>query len=105
MVPQIAVDPLHGNEPDLPNTPAYVNPPGGYGVVFDASHSVGIQPTTTFEWTVTDSAGQSTYTIGEEATISLAQSPYTVPPVVGSCLPRCSISSVSPSDSHVGGEG
>ncbi len=27
---------------------------------------------------VTNSAGQSTYTIGEEATISLAQGPYTV---------------------------
>jgi hypothetical protein len=63
MVPQIALDPLHGNEPDLPNTPAYVNPPGGYGVVLDASHSVGIEPTTTFEWIVTDSAGQSTYTL------------------------------------------
>ncbi len=48
MVPQIALDPLHGNEPDLANTPAYVNAPTGYGVVLDASRSVGIQPTTTF---------------------------------------------------------
>jgi hypothetical protein len=78
MVPQIALDPSHGNEPDLPNTPAYVNPPGGYGVVLDASGSVGIQPTTTFAWTVTDSAGQSTYASGEDATISLAQGSYTV---------------------------
>jgi hypothetical protein len=78
MAPQIAPDPLHGNEPDLPNTPAYVNPPGGYGVVLDASHSVGIQPTTTFAWTVTNSAGQATYPSGEQATISLAQGPYTV---------------------------
>jgi lysophospholipase L1-like esterase len=78
MVSQIALDPSHGNEPDLPNTPAYVNPPGGYGVVLDASRSVGIQPTTTFAWTVTDSAGQTTHASGEEPTISLAQGPYTV---------------------------
>jgi hypothetical protein len=78
MTPQIAPDPSHGNEPDLPNTPAYVNPPGGYGVVLDASHSVGIQPTTNFAWTVTGSAGQATYASGEQGTISLAQGPYTV---------------------------
>jgi hypothetical protein len=78
MVPQIAPDPLHGNEPDLPNTPAYVNPPGGYVVVLDASHSSGIQPTSTSEWIVTSSVGQSTYTIGEKATIRLAQGSYTV---------------------------
>ena len=27
MTPQIALDPAHGDQPDLPNTPAYVNPP------------------------------------------------------------------------------
>jgi GDSL-like Lipase/Acylhydrolase family len=78
MVPQIAPDPLHGNEPDLPNTPVYVNPPGGYGVVLDASHSGGIKPTTIFAWTVTDSAGHATYASGEKPTIRLALGPYTV---------------------------
>lgn len=78
MVPQIALDPAHGDEPDLPNTPAYVNPPDGYGVQLDASQSVGIQSTTTFAWTVTDSQGHSTPLTGEDATISLPQGPYTV---------------------------
>jgi lysophospholipase L1-like esterase len=78
MVPQIAPDPLHGDEPDLPNTPAYVNPPDGFGVQLDASHSVGIQPTTTFSWTVTDSSGQTTPLSGEDPTIDLPQGPYAV---------------------------
>ena len=78
MVPQIAPDPLHGDEPDLPNTPAYVNPPDGFGVQLDASHSVGIQPTTTFSWTVTDSMGHTTPLSGEDPTIDLPQGPYTV---------------------------
>jgi lysophospholipase L1-like esterase len=78
MVPQIAPDPAHGNQPDLPNTPAYVNPPDGYGVNLDASQSVGIQPSTTFAWTVTDSQGHSTPLTGETPTIDLPQGPYTV---------------------------
>ena len=78
MVPQIAPDPLHGNEPDLPNTAAYVNPPDGYGVRLDASHSVGIQPSTTFSWTVTDSLGHTTPLSGEDPRIDLPQGPYTV---------------------------
>ena len=78
MVPQIAPDPAHGDEPDLPNTPAYVNPPDGYGVQLDASHSVGIQPTSTFSWTVTDSRGHATPLSGEDPTIDLPQGPYTV---------------------------
>src|SRR5262249_2540534 len=78
MVPQIAPDPAHGDEPDLPNTPAYVNPPDGYGVQLDASQSVGIQPTTTFAWTVTDSQGHSAPLTGENPTIDLPQGPYTV---------------------------
>ena len=60
MEPQIFLDPNHGNEPDLPNTPAYVNPPSGYGVLLNASHSTGISPRTTFAWTVTNSVGQTT---------------------------------------------
>ena len=78
MVPQIADDPLHSNEPDLPNTHAYVNPPDGYGVLLDASHSAGIQPTTTFAWTVTNSSGFSASLSGEDPSISLQQGPYTV---------------------------
>jgi lysophospholipase L1-like esterase len=78
MVPQIAPDPAHGNEPDLPNTPAYVNPPDGYGVQLDASQSAGIQPTSTFAWTVTNAQGQSTPLTGEDPTIDLQQGSYTV---------------------------
>jgi lysophospholipase L1-like esterase len=78
MVPQIAPDPAHGGAPDLPNTPAYVNPPDGYGVRLDASQSVGIQPTTSFSWAVTDSQGHSTALNGEEPLIDLPQGPYTL---------------------------
>jgi lysophospholipase L1-like esterase len=78
MVPQITLDPLHGDEPDLPNTYAYVNPPDGYGVRLDASHSVGIQATTTFSWTVSNSSGFSTSLTGEDAGVNLPQGPYTV---------------------------
>lgn len=78
MVPQIAPDPAHGGAPDLPNTPAYVNPPDGYGVRLDASQSVGVEPTTTFSWTVTDSQGHSTSLSGEEPLIDLPQGFYTV---------------------------
>ena len=66
MAPRITLDPAHGNEPDLPNTPAYVNPPNGYEVLLDASHSVGILPTTTFSWTVTYPDGQTTPLSGED---------------------------------------
>jgi lysophospholipase L1-like esterase len=78
MVPQIAPDASHGNAPDLPNTPAYVNPPDGYGVQLDASQSVGIQSSTRFAWTVTDSQGHSTPLSGEDPTIELQQGSYTV---------------------------
>jgi hypothetical protein len=37
MVRQIAPDSAHGDEPDLPNTPAYVKPPDGHGRQLDAS--------------------------------------------------------------------
>ena len=65
MDPQIALDPAHGDEPDLPNTPAYVNPPGGYGLTLDASHSSGILPTSTFTWTITGSNHHVTHLAGE----------------------------------------
>ena len=71
-------DPLHGNRHGLPNTAAYVNPPGGYGVLLNASHSVGILPTSTFSWTVTASGGQQTVVSGEDPTVDLQQGPYTV---------------------------
>jgi hypothetical protein len=52
MLPQITRDPVRGNQPELPHTSAYVNPPNGYSVLLDASHSVGIRPTKTFSWTI-----------------------------------------------------
>jgi len=78
MAPRIALDPAHGNEPDLPNTPAYVNPPNGFEVLLDASHSVGILPTTTFSWTVTYPDGQTTPLSGEDPSIDLPQALYKV---------------------------
>jgi hypothetical protein len=77
MAPQIARDPLHGNQPDLPNTFAYVNPSNGYTVLLDASHSVGIQRTTTFSWTVTGSNGRTKLS-GEDSRINLFQGTYQV---------------------------
>jgi lysophospholipase L1-like esterase len=47
-------------------------------VDLDASQSVGIQPSSTFAWTVTDSQGHSTPLTGEKPTIDLPQGPYTV---------------------------
>ena len=78
MAPQIALDPAHGNQPDLPNTPSYVNPAGGYEVLLDASHSTGVQPTTTFAWTVTDARGHATHLVGEDPNLSLPQGTYKV---------------------------
>ena len=78
MDPQIALDPAHGDEPDLPNTAAYVNPPGGYGLTLDASHSTGIRPTSKFSWTVAGSSGQVTHLAGEHAALGLPQGQYTV---------------------------
>jgi lysophospholipase L1-like esterase len=117
MVPQIAPDPAHGNAPDLPNTAAYVNPPDGYGVQLDASQSVGIQPTTTFSWTVTDSQRHSTPLSGEDPTIPLPQGPYTVEltatGLLGSVGPQSTTADiqvkdiliVSIGDSYASGEG
>jgi lysophospholipase L1-like esterase len=117
MVPQIAPDPAHGGAPDLPNTPAYVNPPDGYGVQLDASQSVGIQPTTTFSWTVTDSQGHSTLLNGEDPLIDLPQGPYaaqlTATGLLGTDGPQTTTTNiqvkdiliVSIGDSYASGEG
>ena len=117
MVPQIAPDPAHGDQPDLPNTPAYVNPPDGFGVRLDASRSVGIQPTTTFAWTVTDAQGHATSATGEDPTIDLPQGPYTVqltatgllntdgPQVTSTGILVKDILIVSIGDSYASGEG
>ena len=117
MVPQIAPDPLHGDEPDLPNTSAYVNPPDGYGVRLDASHSVGIQPSSTFSWTVSNSSGFSTTVTGEDPTVDLQQGPYTVqltatglldtsgPQVATTPIQVKDILIVSIGDSYASGEG
>lgn len=78
MAPQIARDPLHGNQPDLPNTYAYVNPPNGYTVLLNSTHSKGILPRTTFSWTVTGSDGHSTPLSGEDPSINLVQGAYEV---------------------------
>ncbi len=117
MVPQIAPDPLHGDEPDLPNTYAYVNPPDGYGVRLDASHSVGIQASSTFSWTVSNSSGFSTTVTGEDPTVDLQQGPYTVqltatglvgtngPQVATTPIQVKDILIVSIGDSYASGEG
>ncbi len=117
MVPQIVPDPVHGNQPDLPNTPAYVNPPNGYGVDLNASGSIGIQPSSTFAWTVTNSTGQTTDLTGETPTIDLQQGPYTVqltvtglagssgPQVVDESIQVKDLLVVSIGDSYASGEG
>src|SRR5271165_2877650 len=76
MAPRITLDPAHGGEPDLPNTPAYANPPNGYEVLLNASQSVGILPTTKFSWTVTYPDGQTTGLSGEDPNIDLPQASY-----------------------------
>ncbi len=78
MDPQISLDPAHGDEPDLPNTSAYVNPPGGYGLTLDASQSTGILPTSTFAWTVTGPGRHVMHLTGESPALSLPQGKYKV---------------------------
>jgi hypothetical protein len=117
MAPQIALDPLHGNQPDLPNTYAYVNPANGYTVSLDASHSVGIRRTTTFSWIITDSKGHSTRLSGEHPSINLFPASYhvtltekglrnTKKPVVANATVRVKdVLIVSIGDSYASGEG
>ena len=78
MDPQIALDPAHGDKPDLPNTSAYVNPAGGYGLTLDASHSSGVLPTSTFTWTVTSPSGHVTHLTGLQPALSLREGKYKV---------------------------
>lgn len=117
MAPRIALDPAHGNQPDLPNTPAYVNPASGFDLMLDASHSVGILPTTTFSWTVTDPNGHTTPLAGEDPIIDLPQALYrvklTATGLAGTSKPVSTTSNVlvkdvlivSIGDSYASGEG
>ena len=117
MAPQIALDPAHGNAPDLPNTPAYVNPAGGYRVLLDASGTPGVRPTSTCIWTVT-AAGRPVATVqGEEASVSLPEGPYslqlTVSGLRGAAAPEVATEEivvkdllvVAIGDSYASGEG
>ncbi len=78
MAPQIAPDPNHGGQPDLPNTSAYVNPPDGYEVLLDASHSRGIRPSSSFNWTISQSSKVVTTVQGEKPDVDLPEGTYTV---------------------------
>lgn len=78
MDPRFVNDLSHGNAPDLVNTYDYANPADGFGVSFDASQSVGILPTTTFAWTVTNSKGFSLVVSGENPDVDLQQGSYRV---------------------------
>ncbi len=117
MAPHFAPDPHHGNEPDLPNTSAYVNPPGGYKVLLDASHSLGVAPSSTFIWTITSASGQTTTVTGKKPSVNLPEGTYTVKleadGLKGSPQPQITVSDVtvkdvlivSIGDSYASGEG
>ena len=75
---QLALDPAHGDEPDLPNTSAYANPAGGYGLTLDASQSSGVLPTSTFTWTITGPSGHVTHLTGLQPALSLREGKYKV---------------------------
>ena len=78
MAPQIALDPAHGNAPDLPNTAAYVSPAGGYQVLLDASKTQDLQANSTFTWTISES-GQAVASVqGKKASVALPEGPYSV---------------------------
>jgi lysophospholipase L1-like esterase len=117
MDPQIALDQAHGDQPDLPNTSAYVNPAGGYGLTLDASHSSGVLPTSTFTWTVTGSNGHATHRKGIHPSLSLPQGKYKVtlqatgladttkPVTTSTTIQVKDILIVSIGDSYASGEG
>ena len=117
MDPQIALDPAHGDEPDLPNTSAYVNPAGGYGLTLDASNSIGILPTSTFTWTVKGSSGHVTHLTGLDPALSLPQGKYkvklqasglagtTTPLTTSTTIQVKDVLIVSIGDSYASGEG
>ena len=109
--------PHHGREPDLPNTSAYVNPPDGYKVLLNASHSAGVLPSSKFVWTITRASGQSTTVEGEKPAVDLPLGNYTVTleaeGLKGSSQPQVTVSPltvkdvliVSIGDSYASGEG
>jgi lysophospholipase L1-like esterase len=117
MAPQIAPDPNHGAQPDLPNTSAYVNPPNGYEVLLDASHSRGIGPLSSFNWTISQSSKVVTTVQGEKPDVDLPEGTYTVqltannlrgttgPAVVSTSVVVKDILIVSIGDSYASGEG
>jgi lysophospholipase L1-like esterase len=117
MAPQIAPDPNHGGPPDLPNTSAYVNPPNGYEVLLDASHSRGIRPSSTFTWTISQSGNVVTTVQGEKPDVDLPEGTYTVqllacnlrgmtgPVIVSNTVVVKDILIVSIGDSYASGEG
>lgn len=78
MDPRFVNDVSHGSAPDLVNTYEYANPAGGFGVTLDASQSVGILPSTTFVWRVTNTSGFSLVVSGEQPDVDLAQGSYRV---------------------------
>ena len=116
MDPRIAPDPAHGNQPDLTNTPSYVNPPGGYGLTLSASGTKGINPGSTYSWKVTGK-GVDLYLAGESPTLSLPRGSYKVKLLVGglsgthpsatttTTVPVKDVLIVSIGDSYASGEG
>jgi len=117
MAPQIAPDASHGGQPDLPNTFAYVNPPDGYEVLLNASHTRGIRPSSTFNWTISESGKIATTVQGEQPDVDLPEGTYTVqleannlartagPLIVSSTVVVKDILIVSIGDSYASGEG
>ncbi len=77
MAPQLTPDPYNDGQISLPNTLAYVNPPGGYGVMLNGSRTTGVGPRTTFTWTISNSAGFLAVVTGERPELSLQQGVYT----------------------------
>ncbi len=78
MAPRFTPDPNRGGQVDLPNTPAYVNPPDGYEVLLDASHSQGVQRGASFTWTITASAGSPIVVKGANPDVRLPEGTYAV---------------------------
>ncbi len=78
MAPQVAPDPARGNQPDLPNTSAYVNPKSGYGLTLDASGSTGVASGSKFAWTVSGPGVKAIHLKGEQPSLALPQGNYKV---------------------------
>lgn len=78
MAPRFGPDPTRGGTISLPNTPAYVNPTGGYQVILDASKSRGVQRRSTFTWTITPAEGSPIIVTGKTPTVRLPEGNYSV---------------------------